>query len=149
MLSLNSISISSSDSKVLDELYDILNAESLESNISKYHFHTEDNIKFLSLFFDGEQPSYEDFGIEWAYIESCKKSDIILVNIYSYNGNLSVWVAELAKKYKIYKPIDFKIDISIEITKSVRFKNYDIEQSWIETKMTEPTEPILNKKGSK
>jgi hypothetical protein len=148
MLSLNSISISSSDSKVLDEIYDILKSESMDTDISKYHSYTEDNIKFLSLFFNGDKP-YDDFGIEWAYIESCEKSDIILLNIYSYNGNLSVWVAELAKKYKIYKPIDFKIDISIEITKSVRFKNYDIEQSWIETKMTEPTEPILNKKSSK
>ena len=140
MLSLNSISISSSDSKVLDEIYDILNAESLESDISKYHFHTEDSTKFLSLFFDGTQPKYEDFGIEWAYIESCEKSDIILANIYSYNGNLSFWTAEIIKKYKV--------DITIEMTKSIRFKNYDIEQNWTETKMPDP-EPILGKKSSK
>jgi hypothetical protein len=144
MLSLNSISISSSDSKVLDEIYDILKSESMDTDISKYHSYTEDNIRFLSLFFNEDKP-YDDFGIEWAYIESCEKSDVISTNIYSYNGNLSIWVAELTNKYKMYKPIDFKIDISIEITKSVRFKNYDIEQSWIETKLPEPNE--INKKG--
>ena len=150
MLSLNSISIKSSDSQVLDEIYNILSSVSLDSDIKNYHSHTENNIKFLSLFFDGDSPRYEDFLIEWAYIESCEKlDDTIFVKIYSYNGNLSIWKEEIVKKYKnrflnppyIQKYIDLEISIFIE--KSVRFKNYDVQQDWIEA---EAPEPILHKK---
>ncbi len=127
MLSLNSISISSSDSQVLYEIYNILSVNSTNEDITNYHFHAGDNIKFLSLFFDGvDGKSYDSFGFEWAYIESCQKSDVVLADIYSYNGNLSIWSSELIRKYKMYKPVDFEIDISMEITKSVKFKNYGV-----------------------
>ena len=145
MLSLNSISISSSDSKTLDEIYDILRTNSTNVDIANYHFHAGDNIKFLSLFFDGEDgKSYDSFGFDWAYIESCEKSDVVLADIYSYNGNLSIWTSELIRKYKMYKPIGFEIDISMEIKKSVKFKNYGIKSS-IESNIPEI---ILNKKGN-
>ena len=44
----------------------------------------------------------------------------------------------------MYKPIEFEIDISIEITKSVKFKNYDIKKYWIESELPKV---IQNKKG--
>ena len=150
MLSLNSISIKSSDSQVLEEIYNILSNVSLDSDIKNYHSYTEDNIKFLSLFFDGDNPKYEDFLIEWAYIESCEKlDDTILAKIYSYNGNLSIWKEEIVKKYKNrflnppFLPKNINLEISIFIEKSVRFKNYDVHQNWIEA---EAPEPILHKK---
>ena len=150
LVSLDLGSIKSSDSQVLDEIYNILSSVSLDSDIKNYHSHTENNIKFLSLFFDGDSPRYEDFLIEWAYIESCEKlDDTIFAKIYSYNGNLSIWKEEIVKKYKnrflnppyIQKYIDLEISIFIE--KSVRFKNYDVQQDWIEA---EAPEPILHKK---
>jgi len=149
MLSLNSISIKSSDSQVLEEIYNILSSVSLDSDIKNYHSHTEDSKKFLSLFFDGDSPRYEDFLIEWAYIESCEKlDDTILTKIYSYNGNLSIWKGELVKKYKNkflkppFLPKNINLEISIFIEKSVKFKNYDVQQDWIEA---EAPEPILHK----
>jgi len=143
MLSLNKISISCSDSKVLDEIFNILNTKSVDYDMNNYHLYSKSNVNFLELFFDGTKP-YDEFGFEWAYIESCVKSESILLNIYSNNGNLSIWVAELLKKYKMYKPIEFEIDISIEITKSVKFKNYDIKKYWIESELPKV---IQNKKG--
>lgn len=146
MLSLNTISIKSSDSQVLEEIYNILSNVSLDSDIKNYHSHTENNIKFLSLFFDGNNPKYEDFLIEWAYIESCERlDDNILTKIYSYNGNLSIWKEELLKKYKkrflnppfIPKNIDLEISLSIE--KAVKFKNYDVQQDWIEAELPLPS----------
>lgn len=142
MLNLNTVSIKSSDSQILDEIYNILSGVSVDLNIKNYHSQTEDKIKFLSLFFDGNNPKYDDFGIEWAYIESCEKlDDTILVKIYSYNGNLSIWKDEVLKKYKnkflnppfIPKKIDLEISLFIE--RAVKFKNYDIQKDWVEVEL--------------
>jgi hypothetical protein len=71
---------------------------------------------------------YEDFLIEWAYIESCERlDDTILTKIYSYNGNLSIWKGELVKKYKnkflkppfLPKNINLEISIFIKIVNSI------------------------------
>lgn len=139
MLSLNTIKISCSDSSILEEIYNILYTKSVEYDIDNYHSYSKSNIEFLSLFFEGENPLYNDFLFEWAYIESCEKSDSITTNIYSYNGNLSIWVSELVKKYNNYN-----LDTSIEIVKSVKFKNYDVIPTWIEAELPKV---IQKKKG--
>jgi hypothetical protein len=150
MLSLNTVSITSSDSQILDEIYTKLNVTSIEYDIKNMHSYADDGKKFLSLFFDGSDPKYVDFLIDWAYVESCVKSEEgILVKVYSYNGNLSIWTTELEKKYKnmylnppfIPKLVDIKVSLFVE--KSVKFKNYEIENDWIEA---EAPEPIINKK---
>lgn len=139
MLSLNTVKISGKNDLVLEEIYNILKPKSVDTNIDNYHLHTSNNIDFLSLFFDGVDPLYTNFGFDWAYIESCQKTDSISLAIYSYNGNLSIWVSELIKKYK-----DSELDIYLETTKSVKFKNYDIKPSWVESK---PPIIITKKKG--
>lgn len=142
MLSLNTIKFSCKDDLVLKEIFNILNVKSVKHDINNYHTSSSNNIEFLSLFFDGVNPPYEYFGFDWAYIESCEKTDIILATIYSYNGNLSIWVSEIIKKYK-----ESELDIYIETVKSVKFKNYENEPTWIESKPIDPPTILTKKKG--
>jgi hypothetical protein len=145
MLSLNTVSITSSDSQTLEEIYTKLLGASIGSDIGNMHSYVNDRTKFLSLFFDGSDTNYSDFGIEWAYVESCEKSgDEILAKLYSYNGNLSIWKVELEKKYKdrfsnppfVQKFINLNVSLFVE--KSVRFNNYEVEKNWTEAELPIP-----------
>jgi len=146
MLSLNSLIISSSNSMFLDNLYNILHSNSIDSDPNNYQLFTKDD-KFYSLFFD----TYENLNFDWAYIDSCERlDDKISLNVYSYNGNLSIWKDKFINKYKEkFKSTPFmsniRLDIELNIIKSVKFKNYDIEPNWIET----PEEMIPKPKNKK
>jgi hypothetical protein len=134
MLSLNSLIIKSSNSVFLDEIYNILYSNSIDSDPNNYQLFTKDD-KFSSIFFD----TYENLNFEWAYIDSCERiEDGISVIVYSYNGNLSVWKDELVKKFQNkFKTPPFVSNITLQITldieKSVKFKNYDVLPDWEET----------------
>lgn len=134
MLSLNSLIIKSSNSVFLDEIYNILYSNSIDSDPNNYQLFTKDD-KFSSIFFD----TYENLNFEWAYIDSCERlDDKILLNVYSYNGNLSIWKEKFIKKYKEkFKNPPFvskiTLQIKLDIEKSVKFKNYDVLPDWVET----------------
>jgi len=134
MLSINSLTIKSSSSVFLDELYTIFYENSVYSNPNNYQLYTKDD-RFYSIFFE----TYENPGFEWAYIDSCERiEDGISVIVYSHNGNLSVWKDELVKKFQNkFKTPPFVSNITLQITldieKSVKFKNYDVLPDWEET----------------
>jgi hypothetical protein len=128
MLSLNRVSISSYDEEILNEIFIILNKNSVDYDVNNYHLFTKESSKFISLFFNIDV--IFDFGFDWAYIESCERSNIVTFDVYSYNGNISKWVSKLREKY-----LDYKLDISLEIHKSVKFKNYSIGQTWMDCKL--------------
>jgi len=146
MLSLNSLIIKSSNSIFLDDIYNILYSNSIDSDPNNYQLFTKDD-KFSSIFFD----TYENLNFDWAYIDSCERlDDKILLNVYSYNGNLSIWKEKFINKYKEkFKNPPFmsniKLNIELNIIKSVNFKNYDIEPDWIKT----PEEMIPTPKNKK
>jgi hypothetical protein len=104
------------------------------SNPKNYQLYTRDD-RFYSIFFE----TYENPGFEWAYIDSCERiEDGISVIVYSHNGNLSVWKDEFVKKFQNkFKTPPFVSNITLQITldieKSVKFKNYDVLPDWVET----------------
>lgn len=119
MLSRNSITIAGSK-QYIDEIYAKMNPASVAEDVANYHKYCSDRSMFLSIFFDGISTSYEDFGIEWAYVESCDRTgDSLSIVIYSFNGNLFLWKKAFSEKYK-----ESDIAISMTIDKSVKFKSY-------------------------
>jgi hypothetical protein len=136
MLSLNHVNITSSDSQLLAEIYDILKAASIDVDMGNYHLYIESRDKFLSLFFDGSY-SYDEFGIGFAYVELCEMVDgAISAYVYTQNGNLSIWRSKLVEKYRNrsisapFMPRNVDLEISLTIEKSVKFRNYDVEKTW-------------------
>ena len=141
MLTLNSISISASES-VLDEIYRKMSANSVESNIANYHSHSSNKSEFVSIFLQEE--TLDSLEFEWAYIESCeRKEGLVSAVAYSWKGNLSTWTAKMASLYSE----DPEFDISLETIKSVKLKNYEIEKDWEEVAVAK--DPIIYKKGTK
>ena len=119
MLSRNSITITGSTQSIaeMSEIYEKVSQASVQTDIANYHAYSSDVRKFVSIFFDS---SYGNFGMEWAYVESCERiDDSISIIAYSFNGNLFNWQLALMEKYK-----DFDISISMIIDKSVKFKSY-------------------------
>lgn len=119
MLSRNSITITGSTQSIT-EIYEKISPATVVTDIKNYHSYSSDVSKFTSIFFDS---SYGNFGIEWAYFESCERIDNTLsIVAYSFNGNLFDWKIALMEKYK-----DSDVSASMIIDKSVKFKNYDVE----------------------
>lgn len=134
MLTLNSISISASD-PVLDEIYSKMSAISVESDISNYHSHSSDKSAFVSVLLQEEE--LDSFDFEWAYIESCSRAEGSVGAVaYSWNGNLSTWIAKVAAKHSE----DPEFNISLDTIKSVKLKNYETEKGWNEFVPEYPTE---------
>lgn len=119
MLSRNSITITGSTQSIT-EIYEKISPATVVTDIKNYHSYSSDVSKFTLIFFDS---SYGNFGIEWAYFESCERIDNTLsIVAYSFNGNLFDWKIALMEKYK-----DSDVSASMIIDKSVKFKNYDVE----------------------
>jgi hypothetical protein len=119
MLSRNSITITGSTQSIT-EIYEKVSPTTVVADIANYHAYSSDGSKFTSIFFDS---SYGNFGMEWAYFESCERIDNTLSIIaYSFNGNLFDWKIALMEKYN--DSDDSDISTSMIIDKSVKFKSY-------------------------
>ena len=141
MLSRNSITITGSTQSIT-EIYEKISPATVVTDITNYHSYSSDVSKFTSIFFDS---SYVNFGIEWAYFESCERIDNTLsIVAYSFNGNLFDWKIALMEKYN--DSDDSDVSASMIIDKSVKFKNYEVEKFWTPTPISETETPIIQKK---
>lgn len=119
MLSRNSIKIKA-EPEILNEIHSALSPASVSTDIYNYSKYTTDASRFLSLLFDGIATNYEEFGIDWAYVESCDITDEGLsIEAYALNGDLHRWKSEIYRKYE-----GRSIEIYLVIARSVRFKSY-------------------------